>query len=71
MTTADTERHPFRPGSLVMGVLALLVALLFLVGGEGITDIDAGFAAALLLIVAGGTWLIRALARLAARSGPG
>jgi hypothetical protein len=65
------ERHPFRPGSFVMGVLSLLVALLFLVGGEGITDVDAGIAAALLLIVAGGLWLLKALSRLARRSAPG
>jgi len=68
---SSVERHPFRTGSFILGVLSLLVALLFLVGGVGFTDIDAGIAAALLLIAAGGLWLLRALAHLAGRNRAG
>lgn len=65
------ERHPFRAGSFVMGLLALLVAGLFLVDDVGLTDVDGGVAAALLLLVAGGALVVRTLSRLLGRSSPG
>jgi hypothetical protein len=68
---ASQERHPFRAGSFVVGLLALLVAGLYLLDGSGALYVDGGVAAALLLLVAGGALVLKTVSRLTRRSGSG
>ncbi len=65
------ERHPFRAGSFTIGMLALLVAGLFLIDDVGLSDVDAGVAAAVLLLVAGAALVLKTLSRLAGRRAHG
>jgi hypothetical protein len=65
------ERHPFRAGSFITGLLALLVAGLFLIDDAGLTDVDGGVAAAVLLLIAGAALIVKTVSRLMGRTGSG
>lgn len=69
----EDERHPFRAGSFVTGLVALLVAALSLIDGVDLisVDIDGAIVGAVLLVVAGAATVVRTLSRLLGRNGSG
>jgi hypothetical protein len=65
------ERHAFRLGPLIFGLLTVAASLLFLLDQEKVANIDSDVVGAALLVVVGAAAVTRAVVHLIGQRSPG